>query len=216
MVDDARRHATKGLAGSHNSWVRAPSNTEGPTMNLIHRIYCRSERWRAHLSQLLPWATEGVPLRGANTLELGSGPGLTTYWLRSQTEMLTAIEFDKADAYSLKRRLTDVDVRHGDAAALPFPDASFDVVVRFTMLHHVPTVVRQNEVLTEARRVLRPGGTFAGSDSRWGALFALAHLGDTLCLIDPHTFADRLHSAHFTDITTGLRREAFRFRAIAA
>jgi hypothetical protein len=40
-------------------------------VNLIHRMYCRSGRWRAQLSQLLPWATAGTPLRGATVLELG-------------------------------------------------------------------------------------------------------------------------------------------------
>jgi hypothetical protein len=32
---------------------------EGGTVNLIHRIYCRSGRWRARLSQLLPWLPQG-------------------------------------------------------------------------------------------------------------------------------------------------------------
>jgi SAM-dependent methyltransferase len=47
-----------------------------------------------------------------------------------------------------------------------------------TMLYHVPTIELQDRLIREARRVLRPGGIFAGSDSRWGPLFALAHLGE--------------------------------------
>jgi ubiquinone/menaquinone biosynthesis C-methylase UbiE len=59
----------------------------------------------------------------------------------------------------------DRDVRHdavdqqlveGDAAALPFETASFDVVATARTLHHVP---RPELVLAEAVRVLRPGGT---------------------------------------------------------
>lgn len=38
---------------------------------------------------------------------------------------------------------------------LPFEDASFDVVVAFGVLHHIPNVSR---VLSEINRVLRPGG----------------------------------------------------------
>jgi SAM-dependent methyltransferase len=43
---------------------------------------------------------------------------------------------------------------------LPFADASFDVVVAGEMLEHVRA---PEEVVAEVRRVLRPGGTFAGS-----------------------------------------------------
>ena len=182
-------------------------------MNLIHRVYCRSSRWRSQLSDLLPWATDGVPMSGAAVLELGSGPGLTTDWLRFRAGTLTAIEYDPTDAATLARRLPDVEVRHGDATALPFGDAGFDVVLCCTMLHHVPTAELQDQLLREARRVLRPGGTFAGSDSRWGPLFALAHLGDTLQLVDPDTFSARLEAAGFVAADTALRRTAFRFRA---
>lgn len=184
-------------------------------MNLIHRLYCRSGHWRSLLRTTLPWATEGVPLDGRAILELGPGPGLTTDWLRPHADALTTIEYDASDAAALAQRLPGVDVRHGDATALPFDTASFDVVLCFTMLHHIPTSDLQDRLLSEARRVLRPGGVFAGSDSRWGPLFALAHAGDTLHLIDPDTFETRLRGAGFVDVTSDRRRSMFRFRAIA-
>jgi SAM-dependent methyltransferase len=184
-------------------------------VNLIHRHYCRSGRWRHQLESLLPWATEGVPLAEAEVLELGSGPGLSTDWLRPRVETLTTVEYDRNDAAALDRRLPDARVVHGDATALPFPDASFDVVVSFTMLHHVPTRRQQDQLLSEARRVLKPGGVFAGSDSRWGPLFALAHVGDTLKVVDPTEFPARLRAAGFSDAGVSQRRHAFRFYATA-
>ena len=66
-------------------------------MNIVHRVYCRSALWRRHLDGILPWATEDVPLEG-RVLELGSGPGLTTDWLRPRVGSLTAVEHDEADA----------------------------------------------------------------------------------------------------------------------
>ena len=183
-------------------------------MNVIHRLYCRSPRWRHHLRGLLPWATEDVPLTGS-VLELGSGPGLTTDWLRPRTQSLTAVELDEADAARLAERLPDVDVRRADATALPVPDASFDAVVCFTMLHHVPTPEMQDRLFAEARRVLRRGGVFGGSDSRWGPLFAVAHAGDTMRLVDPDGLPRRLRQAGFQDVRVDLRRHALRFRATA-
>ena len=52
---------------------------------------------------------------------------------------------------------TSGEAQQGDAAALPFSDAAFDVVTARHMLYHVPDVAA---VLAEFRRVLKPGGRF--------------------------------------------------------
>jgi ubiquinone/menaquinone biosynthesis C-methylase UbiE len=54
-----------------------------------------------------------------------------------------------------------VEVRQADATALPFDDGSFDTVVSFIMLHHT---VDWEKVLSEASRMLRPGGKLIGYD----------------------------------------------------
>jgi SAM-dependent methyltransferase len=181
-------------------------------MNRIHRVYCRSALWRRHLGEIVPWATDGVPLDG-NVLELGSGPGLATDWLRTRVGGLTAVEYDEADAADLAIRAPDVEVHHGDATDLPFDDATFDAVLCFTMLHHVPSVALQDRLFAEACRVLKPSGVFAGSDSRWGPLFAVAHIGDTLQLVDPDQLPGHLTSAGFSHPEVSKRRGVFRFRA---
>lgn len=183
------------------------------SVNPIHRVYCRSHRWRSRLEDLLPWATDGVALSGAAVLELGSGPGLTTDWLRSRTGSLVAVEQNKSDAESLRRRAPDVEVYHADATALPFRASTFDTVLCFTMLHHVPSTELQDRLFAEAARVLRPGGTFAGSDSTWSPLLALAHMGDSFQLVDPKHIEARLHSAGFMTVNTETRRGSFRFVA---
>jgi SAM-dependent methyltransferase len=48
----------------------------------------------------------------------------------------------------------------GDASALPFPDGSFDGVAILYVLYHLPD---PRPALTEARRVMRPGGLIAVS-----------------------------------------------------
>ena len=184
-------------------------------MNVVHRLYCRSGRWRARLEDLLPWATEGVALAHARVLEIGSGPGPTTDWLVPRVDSLATVVTYPSDAPALAALPPQAEVRRAHATDLPFVSATFDVVVCFTMLHHVPTVALQDRLFTEAARVLRPGGIFAGSDSRWGPLFAVAHLRDTMRLVDPRTLPERLAAAGLSGPSVQVRGDAFRFRATA-
>jgi ubiquinone/menaquinone biosynthesis C-methylase UbiE len=56
------------------------------------------------------------------------------------------------------RGIADVDIRRADAAALPHPDDSLDLVYMVTVIGEFPD---QASVLAEVRRVLKPGGVFA-------------------------------------------------------
>jgi SAM-dependent methyltransferase len=183
-------------------------------MNAIHRKICSSDSWAdAMRTQVLPWAVGDVPLDG-DVLELGPGYGITTRWLADHGGRLTAVEVDPKLAAGLRTQFDDeIDIYEGDAAALPFPDASFDTVVCFTMLHHVPSKAKQNELFAEAARVLRPGGVFAGSDSRVNLRFRILHIGDTMVPGDPDTFPDRLVTAGFQHAKVGLAERSIRFRA---
>src|SRR5689334_6352754 len=162
-------------------------------MNRLHMWYCRSARWsRTVENALLPWALDGLDL-GDTVLELGPGPGVTTRLLAARAPALTAVELDENLAARL--RADGYDVVHGDATALPFDAATFSAVVCFTMLHHLPTPAAQDRLFAEAHRVLRPGGVFAGTDSRTSLRFRLFHVADTLTPVDPAGLPARLTAA---------------------
>lgn len=183
-------------------------------MNRIHRRICQSDKWADTMhTQVMPWAVGDLPLDG-DVLELGPGYGVTTSWLAERGGNLTAVEVDPALAADLRREFDGtVDVREGDGAALPFPDKSFDTVVCFTMLHHVPSPEQQDKLFAEAQRVLRPGGVFAGTDSRMSLRFRILHIGDTMVPVPPGTLPDRLTAAGFDDAKVRLGGRSLRFRA---
>jgi SAM-dependent methyltransferase len=188
-------------------------------VNERHLQLCASEEWAETVrAQILPWAV-GQHSLGDDVVEVGPGPGRTTDVLRGLTPRLSAVEVDPDLAAKLAARLagTNVEVVHADATALPFPDGRFSGATCFTMLHHVPSANLQDRILTELRRVLRPGGVLVGADSIDSPEFRDLHVGDICTPIDPHGLADRLARAGFTDIEVELAQpppsRRFRFSA---
>ncbi len=184
-------------------------------MNLPHRWLCSSSRWRQAVEKyILPWTLEGLDL-GSKVLEVGPGYGATTDFLRRRVAQLTCVEIDANLAESLRGRTVhqNVTVLCEDATTMSLPDASFDAAVCFTMLHHVATAALQDRLLAQVARVLRPGGVFAGTDSLNSRFFRLLHVFDTLVVVEPRTFPDRLRAAGFEDVSVDVNQYAFRFRA---
>jgi ubiquinone/menaquinone biosynthesis C-methylase UbiE len=186
-------------------------------MNILHRRYCRSDAWRQAVHRgMMPWVLRDVEL-GANVLEIGPGPGVTTDWLRERVPSLTCVEIDRKLADALKARVdvSNVTVIEGDATRMEFRDNSFDTAVCFTMLHHVPSRELQDRLVAEAYRVLKPGGLFLGSDSTTSFRFRLFHVFDTCVPVEPDGFAARLEAAGFGDVEIEERPQynTFKFQA---
>lgn len=184
-------------------------------MNLLHRWLCRSSPWRKLLeSKVLPWILKDVDL-GAHVLEIGPGPGLATDLLCRKAARVTAIELDLALAKPLAARMrgTNAAIIAGDGAAMPFSEASFSGAISCVMLHHVPSPALQDQMLREARRVLKPGAVFAGMDVCESRLMRAIHVWDTMVPVDPQTFAARLEAAGFENAQIEANAEAFRFSA---
>lgn len=102
-----------------------------------------------------------LPFDGASVLELGCGKAEKTRTL-AETSRLKEIVALEVDDIQHQRNLQisdlpNVHFRHGGAEAIPAADNSFDIVLMFKSLHHVP-MEHMNVALSEIARVLKPGG----------------------------------------------------------
>jgi ubiquinone/menaquinone biosynthesis C-methylase UbiE len=106
-------------------------------------------------------------------LEIGAGTGYFTLNLMRAGVIRSAVASDispgmlRALAASADELGLAVETVACEAAALPFDDASFDLVFGHAVLHHLPDL---DAAFRGFRRVLRPGGVvaFCGEPSRYG------------------------------------------------
>jgi SAM-dependent methyltransferase len=184
-------------------------------MNRAHGVLCSSAWWARNVErELLPWALADVDL-GDEVLEIGPGFGATTRVLARRPGALTVVELADRYCERLRHELdSSVDVVQADATDMPFADGRFSGVVCFTMLHHVPSAELQNRLLSEASRVMRAGGVFAGTDSLGtGRAFKLLHVRDTLVPVAPDKLPARLERAGFVEPRVETNASSLRFRA---
>jgi ubiquinone/menaquinone biosynthesis C-methylase UbiE len=132
--------------------------------DLSVRLTMRERRWRPELVARTAAAT---PAGGA-VVELGAGTGSLTRLLRAGLPAdvsVTAIDPDERALTIASRRAPDAGITwvHGRAEAVPLPDASQDAVVTALVVHHLPAPAKR-AAISEARRVLRPGGLLLIAD----------------------------------------------------
>ncbi len=138
----------------------------------------------AHL-QDLEWqimrtlTAAGVPMAGAEALDVGSGSGfLLNRLVEHGAARGTGVDLMEERLAAGRARYPHLELVQGNAAELPFPDARFDVVTQFTCLSSVLDADVRAAIATEMWRVLRPGGAVVSYDMRpaWAPLGALGRL----------------------------------------
>ena len=114
-------------------------------------------------------------------LDVGTGPGTMPRLIAGSAPGLQVDAIDVAPemiAWAQQTATPGVTYTVADVAALPWPDATFDVVVSTLSQHHWADA---DAGLREVRRVLRPGGQAWVYDVRWAlpqAESVAAALGD--------------------------------------
>ncbi len=100
-----------------------------------------------------------LTLQGASVLELGCGKAEKTYLIAQKAASILALEVDETQLAIHKTSTAGKNIRfeHGGAENIPASNASFDLVLMFKSLHHVPAELMEI-AFSEIHRVLKPGG----------------------------------------------------------
>lgn len=138
---------------------RAPDFDEGPTHGLLD-----DDQRAAWTEKVAAWAGPG-PVDG---LDVGCGTGFFSLLLAGLGHRATGIDvaaamLERARDKAVAAGLT-ADFRSADAEMLPFPDASFDLVIE---RHLIWTLPRPAVALGEWARVLRPNGRLVLVEGHW-------------------------------------------------
>ena len=133
-------------------------------------------RWRASrlgrgtdaLEEDLLLELVGAP-EGRRILDVGCGDGALLAALAHRGAVATGVDTDPRMLAAARERARaetlEMTLVEGDAGALPFPDATFDVVLAVAVLCFVREVER---AVTQMARVLKPGGRLViGELGRW-------------------------------------------------
>jgi SAM-dependent methyltransferase len=191
----------------------------------------RAEDWREFYDRydafryrtephILSWI-DGLNVDGLRVLEIGLGQGADSERLIRAGAIWTGIDLTREAAERTSRRLTMKDMPHqavveGSACALPFPDASFDLVYSFGVLHHIPDIATAQR---EIARVLKPEGRLAimlyarRSLNYWLSIGVVRRLGLLLLYLTGQTgsgiFAAHLANARAKGILSYLKMRNF-------
>ena len=109
----------------------------------------------------LTLADEGIP-PDADILELGCGAGVPMTQTLARGRRVTGVDISATQIALARRNVPEATFHRADMTTLEFPPASFDAVVAFYSLTHVP----REEIAGLLARIhtwLRPGGVFIAS-----------------------------------------------------
>ena len=157
---------------------------------------------------------------GDKVLDVGCGTGSLTLTAKSSVGPSGAVygidaapEMIEAARKKAKQAGFDAVFEVGLVEKIPFPDATFDVVVSRLVIHHLPEDLKR-KAFVEIFRVLKPGGRFLVADFRPPTNPILSHVtsalvGQHMMQTDVASIPPLFSAAGFIEVTSGPTRSAF-------
>ncbi len=156
---------------THSHTAEQPAQTEGKLIRWApYYDFMVEVTSLGHASMLRRMTVDNAQIKpGDSVLDVGCGTGDVAllaktranagkvYGIDPSPEMI-AVARSKA-----ARKKQEIDFRVSVIEALPFPDASLDVVTSSLMMHHLPEDLKARG-LVEVLRVLKPGGRLLIAD----------------------------------------------------
>ncbi|MEH2520426.1 ubiquinone/menaquinone biosynthesis C-methylase UbiE [Bradyrhizobium sp. AZCC 1610] len=142
-------------------------------------------RWSKRLaSDFLDFA--GL-VEGGAVLDVGCGTGSLTFEIaaRRKAASIDALDYESefVEALNTRKGAASINVRQGDAMALPYESAQFEMALSLLVLHFVPDAVR---AISEMVRVVKRGGVVAAAVwDTFGGMPSRRMFWDTVAAIHP-------------------------------
>ena len=181
------------FGGQANAYLASAAHSDGPDLVRMTEV-----------ARTMP---------GAAALDLGCGGGHASYAIAPHVGSVIACDLAPAmletvGAEAARRGFANVSTTQAAAEALPFPDASFDLIVCRLTAHHWRDF---DAGVAQARRVLKPGGRALFADTIAPAdPLVDTHLQAIELLRDPSHLRDR----RADEWISALGRAGFRIEAM--
>jgi ubiquinone/menaquinone biosynthesis C-methylase UbiE len=110
-------------------------------------------------------------LRGRRVLDVGCGYGHELARMRqfgARASDLVGVDLMPDRIAQARQTYTEIEFHVANAVRLTFPDASFDIVLSYTVLSSVLDHTTARQITAEMSRVLKPGGVILWYDIRTG------------------------------------------------
>ena len=182
--------ALSGL-GTAIAWWRMPIQAAAPITLyfVLFLVNTTSFFYTTRRGKFLEWdrILDRTHLRGDETvLDMGCGRGavLTAVARRLTTGRVTGVDIwsttdQSGNTMDVALRNTSLEgvsdrvhIDTADMRALPFPDATFDLVVSSLAIHNIRSNADRKRAISEGFRVLKPGGKMVIADIRATAIYA--------------------------------------------
>lgn len=162
--DESRARDLYAERDADSDWARRWSDAN-PVARFAHEG--RDARMRTLLPSLRSRLGDPAEWR---VLEAGVGGGGLLPWVRDEVgvpeDRLAGVDLSQERISRAREALPAADLRAGSAAELPWPDASFDLIVVSTLFSSVLDPALRGSIAVDCMRVLRPGGALLYYDMR--------------------------------------------------